>query len=89
MFLAKGARIGYWRGSIEGVAEDLQVWHCHFSFNCSISLSVVAFVPAAPCNATSLHRHPSAAHIPECFGIPGISSRENDNPYGQAHPTAI
>ena len=25
MFLAKGARIGYWRGSIEGVAEDLQV----------------------------------------------------------------
>ena len=25
MFLAYGARIGYWRGSIEGVAEDLQV----------------------------------------------------------------
>lgn len=24
MFLANGARIGYWRGSIEGVAEDLQ-----------------------------------------------------------------
>ena len=25
MFLAYGASIGYWRGSIEGVAEDLQV----------------------------------------------------------------
>lgn len=25
MFLANGARIGYWRGSIEGVIDDLQV----------------------------------------------------------------
>ncbi len=25
MFLANGARIGYWRGSIEGMIEDLQV----------------------------------------------------------------
>ena len=25
MFLANGARIGYWRGSIEGMIDDLQV----------------------------------------------------------------
>lgn len=29
MFLANGARIGYWRGSIEGVIDDLQVSCLH------------------------------------------------------------
>lgn len=43
MFLANGARIGYWRGSIEGVAEDLQV---HYS--CT-HLTVLPFLISSDC----------------------------------------
>ena len=58
MFLAKGARIGYWRGSIEGVAEDLQVWHCQSNESMSLSLlycPCLQHCTALHCTATSFN----------------------------------